>query len=120
MDQIHVMMSLLPQYEVQDDFSLLIRRPTAYNGGLYTLTASNGVAGPVAASTKVTAASWQPPVSLHYLHLQVIVYPIPASISLTPDTGRTIYTPGVTATLTCNVTGDCTALYCIILYCTVL
>ena len=49
------------QYEVQDDFSLLIRRPTAYNGGLYTLTASNGVAGPVAASTKVTAASWQPP-----------------------------------------------------------
>ena len=56
MDQIHVMMSSLPQYEVQDDFSLLIRRPTAYNGGLYTLTASNGVAGPVAASTKVTTS----------------------------------------------------------------
>ena len=55
----------------------------------------------------------------------MIVYPIPASISLTPDTGRTIYTPGVTATLTCNVTGDCTVLYytvlcCTIMFCTVL
>ena len=50
----------------------------------------------------------------------MIVYPIPASISLTPDTGRTIYTPGVTATLTCNVTGDCTALYYNVLYCAVL
>ena len=45
------------------------------------------------------------------------MYPIPASISLTPDTGRTIYTPGVTATLTCNVTGD---LHCTVLYYTVL
>jgi len=73
------------QYDVQTDFSLLIKTVSDHSAGEYTVTANNGIGNPTSAKVKV------------------IVYPVFPKLSF--DVDKTIYAPGSTVELLCKVRG---------------
>ena len=81
------------QFQVADDFSLIIKNPSLHNGGQYSVIASNGVGEPATGS------------------VSVIIYPILPRISLTSD--KSIYAPGEEAILSCDVEGKFSFALCI-------
>ena len=63
----------------------MIKNPTNFNAGKYTITASNGIGNPSSASTNI------------------IIYPILPTITLTSE--KSIVEPDSEAILTCKVEG---------------